>query len=120
MAFGAGERMTATIFLAAWRFADDQGGAGRVALGEDQIAGGVSQGAAVEASQGGSQALQGGRLTGQGECALARGRLRRWFGDSNRAYHHGDRLGFRHLKRAQPVDGARVDRLVSTPFDLQA
>ena len=51
-ALRSGERMAAAIFLASRRFADDQGRAGGVALGEHEIAGGIAQGASVEARKG--------------------------------------------------------------------
>jgi hypothetical protein len=40
--------MTASVFLSPRRLADDQGGAGGVALGEHQMAGGIAQRAAIE------------------------------------------------------------------------
>ena len=112
---GSGERMAAAIFLAARRFADDQGRAGWVALGEHQIAGGVAQGASVELGQGRTQFVQRRRPAPPRPKPVRPGALLRL----GHASSPGRRAAGLASSWPQAVDGVEVYRLVGTPFDLQ-
>ena len=68
--------MAATIFLASRRFADDEGRAGGIALGEYEIAGGIAQGTSIEARKGLAQLIQVGSLAGQRHGPMRRRQAR--------------------------------------------
>ena len=117
LTFGSGEGMAAAVFLPARRFADDQRRRRGVALGEHKIAGGVAQGAPVEAGQGGAQ-----RIQRCGADRLPPAPVRRVFPLAVRPRRpvsaRAPGAGFASFG-AQPVDGVVDDRLVGAPLNLQ-
>ena len=117
----SGERMAATIFLASRWFADDEGRAGGVALGEYEIAGGIAQGTPIEARKGFAQLIQVGGLAGKRRRPMRRrqARLVGRQGRDDRAYRW-PRNPWTRFDRGQAVDRFRFKRLIRPPFQLES